>query len=87
MTRDTAALFLYLCDNLSNFVTHHGHRSQFFVLSSNIARRVATLLKAREKYVRLGANNVSSGAHFEPRLNEDSVRSCASVLSGVHQDE
>ncbi|KAG9010898.1 Platinum sensitivity protein [Tulasnella sp. JGI-2019a] len=55
MSRDTATLFLYLCDNLSNWVTHHGHRSQFFLLTSCIAKRVATLLKAREKYVRLAA--------------------------------
>ncbi|KAG8869734.1 Platinum sensitivity protein [Tulasnella sp. 331] len=55
MSRDAAALFLYLCDNLSNWVTHHGHRSQFFLMTSSISKRVATLLKAREKYVRLAA--------------------------------
>ncbi|KAG8933667.1 Platinum sensitivity protein [Tulasnella sp. 417] len=55
ISRDQSSLFLFLCDNLSNFVTQHSHRSQYFVLSTNISRRIATLLKSKEKHVRLAA--------------------------------
>ncbi|KIO16917.1 hypothetical protein M407DRAFT_230281 [Tulasnella calospora MUT 4182] len=55
ISRDQSALFLFLCDGLSNFVTQHSHRSQYFVLSTNISRQIATLLKSKEKHVRLAA--------------------------------
>ncbi len=55
LTRDQSSLLLFLCDNLCNLVVQHSHRSQFFVLSSNISKRVATLFKAKEKHLRLAA--------------------------------
>ncbi|KAG8897079.1 Platinum sensitivity protein [Tulasnella sp. 403] len=55
LSRDQSSLILYLCDNLCNFVYQHSHRSQFFLLSTHISKRIATLLKAREKHLRLAA--------------------------------
>lgn len=54
MSRERTNLFLYLCDLLSVFTLQHSFRSHFFILSSNIATRVASLLTARDKHLRLG---------------------------------
>ena len=51
--RDQSDPFLYLCDLLSGFLLQHSYQSHFFVLSSNISAKVATLLYAREKHLRL----------------------------------
>jgi protein phosphatase 4 regulatory subunit 3 len=54
LTRETTNLYLYLCDLLCNFALQHSFRSHFFILSSNIAARVASLLKTRDKHLRHG---------------------------------
>lgn len=51
--REQSDPFLYLCDLLSGFLLQHSYQSHFFILSSNISARVATLLYAREKHLRL----------------------------------
>ncbi|TFY56769.1 hypothetical protein EVJ58_g7436 [Rhodofomes roseus] len=55
MSRERTNLFLYLCDLLSMFTLQHSFRIHFFILSSNIATRVASLLTARDKHLRLAA--------------------------------
>ncbi|KAI0717949.1 component of IIS longevity pathway SMK-1-domain-containing protein [Fomitopsis betulina] len=55
MSRERTNLFLYLCDLLSVFTLQHSFRSHFFILSSNVATRVASLLTARDKHLRLAA--------------------------------
>ncbi|KAI0355408.1 DUF625-domain-containing protein [Trametes cingulata] len=55
LTREKTNLLLYLCDLLSNFTLQHSFRSHFFILSSNVAPRVASLLRARDKHLRLAA--------------------------------
>ena len=56
LSREKTNLFLWLCDLLSNFTQQHSFRSHFFVLSSNIAPRVATLLRSKDKHLRLGTS-------------------------------
>ncbi|KAI0677650.1 DUF625-domain-containing protein [Trametes maxima] len=55
LTREKTNLLLYLCDLLSNFTPQHSFRSHFFILSSNIAPRVASLLRSKDKHLRLAA--------------------------------
>ncbi|KAH7887481.1 component of IIS longevity pathway SMK-1-domain-containing protein [Phlebopus sp. FC_14] len=55
LPRDKTNLYLYLSDLLCNFAQQHAFRSHFYMLSSNISTRVATLLKARDKHLRLAA--------------------------------
>ncbi|TBU63354.1 component of IIS longevity pathway SMK-1-domain-containing protein [Dichomitus squalens] len=55
LSREKTNLFLWLCDLLSNFTQQHSFRSHFFVLSSNIAPRVATLLRSKDKHLRLAS--------------------------------
>lgn len=55
MSRERANLFLYLCDLLSTFTLQHSFRSHFYILSSNVAIHVASLLGARDKHLRLAA--------------------------------
>ncbi|EMD40366.1 hypothetical protein CERSUDRAFT_110962 [Gelatoporia subvermispora B] len=55
LSRERTNLFLYLCDLLSAFALQHTFRSHFFILSSGIAPRVATLLRSRGKHLRLAA--------------------------------
>lgn len=57
LSREKTNLFLWLCDLLSNFTQQHSFRSHFFVLSSNIAPRVATLLRSKDKHLRLGMSS------------------------------
>jgi protein phosphatase-4 regulatory subunit 3 len=52
--REQDSLLLYLCDLLSTFFVQHTHRSQFFILASNISTRVASLFRAKDKHLRLG---------------------------------
>lgn len=49
-----ASMFTYLIEILSYFVRQHNLRSKFFIMSNNIAQCVAQLLKAPEKFLRLG---------------------------------
>ncbi|KAH9854932.1 DUF625-domain-containing protein [Lenzites betulinus] len=55
LTREKTNLLLYLSDLLSNFTLQHSFRSHFFILSSNVAPRVATLLRSKDKHLRLAA--------------------------------
>ncbi|KAI1787622.1 component of IIS longevity pathway SMK-1-domain-containing protein [Ganoderma leucocontextum] len=55
LSREKTNPFMWLCDLLSNFTQQHSFRSYFFVLSSNIAPRVATLLRSKDKHLRLAA--------------------------------
>ncbi|TFK55367.1 DUF625-domain-containing protein [Heliocybe sulcata] len=74
LTREKSNLYLYLCDLLSSFAVQHSFRSHFYILSSNIAVRVASLLNARDKHLRLAAfrffrsllrlNNRNMNAHI-----------------------
>ncbi|EPQ58973.1 DUF625-domain-containing protein [Gloeophyllum trabeum ATCC 11539] len=74
LTREKSNLFLYLCDLLSSFALQHSFRSHFYILSSNIASRVASLLGTRDKHLRLAAfrffrallklNNRNMNAHL-----------------------
>ncbi|EKM79939.1 hypothetical protein AGABI1DRAFT_72653 [Agaricus bisporus var. burnettii JB137-S8] len=53
LTREQSNRYVYLCDLLYNFIQQHNFRSNFYVLSSNnILSRVATLLRAKDKYLR-----------------------------------
>lgn len=60
MSRERANLFLYLCDLLSTFTLQHSFRSHFYILSSNVAIHVASLLGARDKHLRLGSCSLRS---------------------------
>lgn len=55
LSREKTNLFLYLCDLLCIFAQQHTFRSHFYMLSSNISTRVAALLSARDKHLRLSA--------------------------------
>lgn len=54
LTRERTNLYLHLCDLLSGFALQHSFRSHFFLLSSSIASHVASLLRAKDKHLRLG---------------------------------
>lgn len=47
-------IFSYLNDILCFYVRQHHHRSKFFVLQHDIAKRFAQLLVCREKHLKLG---------------------------------
>jgi protein phosphatase-4 regulatory subunit 3 len=53
--RARSALFGHLCDLLCYVMANHTFRSQYFVITSEIAISVAALLAAREKHMRLAA--------------------------------
>ncbi|THG97475.1 hypothetical protein EW026_g4525 [Hermanssonia centrifuga] len=55
ISRERTNLYLHLCELLASFALQHSFRSHFYVLSSNIASHVATLLSARDKHLRLAA--------------------------------
>ncbi|CAG8668794.1 9859_t:CDS:2, partial [Acaulospora colombiana] len=55
LTRAQSDLYLYLCDLLCGFMLQHSYQSHFFVLGKNVAARIASLLYAREKHLRLAA--------------------------------
>jgi protein phosphatase-4 regulatory subunit 3 len=55
LTRAQSDLYLYLCDLLCGFLLQHSYQSHYFVLGNNLAPRIASLLYAREKHLRLGA--------------------------------
>ncbi|KAF3097385.1 Platinum sensitivity protein [Orbilia oligospora] len=50
-----SALYTHLLELLCFFVRHHLFRDKYFILSENIAPRVAQLLTASEKFVQLAA--------------------------------
>ncbi|PWN18063.1 DUF625-domain-containing protein [Microstroma glucosiphilum] len=53
--REHSALLAHLCELLCNCVLQHGFRSQYYVITSEIAVHVATLLFAKEKHMKLAA--------------------------------
>ncbi|OBZ70243.1 hypothetical protein A0H81_09778 [Grifola frondosa] len=55
MSREKTNLYLYLCDLLSSFALQHSFRSHFFILATGISSRVAVLLRAKDKHLRLAA--------------------------------
>ncbi|KAF5332031.1 hypothetical protein D9758_014583 [Tetrapyrgos nigripes] len=55
LTREQTNRYVYLCDLLYNFSLQHQFRSHFFVMTTNIVTRVATLLKAKDKHLRHAA--------------------------------
>ncbi|KAF9006689.1 component of IIS longevity pathway SMK-1-domain-containing protein [Cyathus striatus] len=55
LTREETNRYVYMCDLLYNYISQHHFRSLFYVISSNIVTRIATLLKARDKHLRHGA--------------------------------
>ncbi len=52
MPLGSSALFGHLCDLLSFITANHAFRSQYFVITSEISRKVASLLRSRDKYLR-----------------------------------
>lgn len=50
--REETNRYVYLCDLLHNFIQQHMFRSHFYVMSSDILPRVATLFKAKDKHLR-----------------------------------
>lgn len=53
-SRERTNLYLHLCELLANFAAQHSFRSHFYMLSSNIASRMGSLLSAKDKHLRLG---------------------------------
>jgi len=53
-SREKGNLYLYLCDLLCSFSAQHSFRSFFFVLTSKISGRIASLLNVRDKHLCLG---------------------------------
>lgn len=72
--RHRSALFGHLCDLLCHMIFHHSFRSQYYVLTSEISKKVGSLLHSRDKYIRLSAlrffkyclasNNQFTNRHF-----------------------
>ncbi|TKY84972.1 hypothetical protein EX895_006052 [Sporisorium graminicola] len=72
--RHRSALYGHLCDLLCHMIAHHSFRSQYFVLTSEISKKVGSLLHSREKFLRLSAlrffkyclasNNQFTNRHF-----------------------
>ncbi len=52
LVREETNRYVYLCDLLHNFIQQHMFRSHFYVMSSDILPRVATLFKAKDKHLR-----------------------------------
>ncbi|KAF9478406.1 DUF625-domain-containing protein [Pholiota conissans] len=55
LSREETNRFVYLCDLLHNFLQQHQFRSHFYVMSSDILSRVATLFKVKDKHLRHAA--------------------------------
>ncbi|EST06248.1 protein of unknown function DUF625 [Kalmanozyma brasiliensis GHG001] len=72
--RHRSALYGHICDLLCHMIAHHSFRSQYFVLTSEISKKVGSLLHSREKFLRLSAlrffkyclasNNQFTNRHF-----------------------
>ncbi|KAN0060642.1 Platinum sensitivity protein [Thecaphora frezii] len=72
--RPRSALYSHLCDLLCYMIVHHTFRSQYFILTSEISKKVGSLLHSREKHIRLSAlrffkhclasNNQFTNRHF-----------------------
>ena len=55
MTLSESALYGHLCDLLCFINTCHAFRSQYFVITSEVSKKVAALLRSRDKHVRCAA--------------------------------
>ncbi|KIL70395.1 hypothetical protein M378DRAFT_156518 [Amanita muscaria Koide BX008] len=55
LSREETNRFVYLCDLLFNFLLQHNFRSSFYVLSTGVMSRLATLFKAKDKHLRHAA--------------------------------
>ncbi|KAH9482349.1 hypothetical protein JR316_0004447 [Psilocybe cubensis] len=55
LTRDATNRFVYLCDLVHNFLQQHNFRSHFYIMSTDILARIATLFKAKDKHLRHSA--------------------------------
>ncbi|KAH8096612.1 component of IIS longevity pathway SMK-1-domain-containing protein [Cristinia sonorae] len=55
LSRERTNLLLHLCELLANFALQHSFRSHFYMLSTGIATRVASLLSSKDKHLRLAA--------------------------------
>jgi protein phosphatase-4 regulatory subunit 3 len=55
MTHSEVSLFTHLVETLCFFVRHHSYRSKYFLLTENLPARVAQLLSAPEKHLKLTA--------------------------------
>ncbi|KTW28309.1 uncharacterized protein T551_02728 [Pneumocystis jirovecii RU7] len=51
----SSTLLMYLCELLCFFVKVHSFRSKFFILSTNISCKIASLFTFPEKYIRLAS--------------------------------
>jgi hypothetical protein len=80
LTRETTNLYLYLCDLLGNFALQHSFRSHFYMLSSNISQRVASLLRTRDKHLKHG---MLVHVVCERPRHADLHSSCLSLLSNM----
>ncbi|KAL5507911.1 PSY2 [Sanghuangporus vaninii] len=54
-SRERGNVYLYLCDLLCSFAIQHSFRSYFFVITSNVVSRVASLLSVKDKHLCLAA--------------------------------
>ncbi|KAG6910155.1 hypothetical protein DXG01_012914 [Tephrocybe rancida] len=52
LTREETNRYVYLSDLMYNFVAQHHFRIHFYLMSTNVVVRVASLLKARDKHLR-----------------------------------
>ncbi|KAG6868759.1 hypothetical protein C0993_011028 [Termitomyces sp. T159_Od127] len=52
LAREETNRYVYLSDLMYNFVAQHHFRIHFYIISSNILVRLASLLKARDKHLR-----------------------------------
>ncbi|KAJ3985763.1 component of IIS longevity pathway SMK-1-domain-containing protein [Lentinula detonsa] len=58
LAREQTNRYVYLCDMLYNFSLQHQFRSHFYILSTNVVLKIASLLKAKEKHLRHAAFRV-----------------------------
>lgn len=82
LTREETNRYVYMCDLLYGFILQHHFRSHFYVMSSNIVVRVATLLKARDKHLQHGEYGSVSGV-----FALDKIHSCFPDISIIVEAE
>ena len=73
LNRAQSDLYLYLCDLLSGFLLQHSYQSHYFVTAKNLAPRIASLLYAREKHLRLGTYMYRTWLLANPLLSRPAV--------------
>ncbi|KAJ3501132.1 hypothetical protein NLJ89_g9480 [Agrocybe chaxingu] len=75
LTRDETNRFVYLCDLLYSFILQHHFRSHFYLMSSDLLPRVATLFKAKDKHLRHAAFRI-----FRLLLKQNNPNSHVQIL-------